>query len=138
MNTEPNVASLSNYFWYTGDCMCVLTFEVIQGRNNGKSRYDFLLVINSDLSYMSPRFRDIAPRSRKTPHYSLSPSPIEGISFEFCRQTMSIHCMSSVSCMPEKCVYCDKTIQAMWFSLQRLVQWLNVMLDKLDNGIRQG
>jgi len=45
------------------------TFVAIETR---KPIYDFLLVINCHLSCISRRFQDIASRSRKPPHFSLS------------------------------------------------------------------
>jgi len=50
--------------------------------SNRKSIDDFLLVSNRDLSSMSYRFRDIAPRSCKSPHPERSPQ-IEETPFEF-------------------------------------------------------
>jgi len=52
-----------------------MSFKVIDFCYNEKPTYDFLLVINCQLSSISHRFRDIASRSRKPFHHSLSPRP---------------------------------------------------------------
>jgi len=65
------------------------SFKINDFCGNRKPIYDFLLVINCHLSSISHRFRDIASRSLKSPHPSLS-HPIKGTAFEFRRQKLKV------------------------------------------------
>jgi len=58
------------------------SLKVIDSCSNRESIYDFLLVINSDLSSISNRFWDIAPRIHKPPLPYLTP-PLEGFPLAF-------------------------------------------------------
>jgi len=77
-----------HFYWFYCVCSCftaLLLISIIQ-LPHVLPIYDFLLVINCHLSSISHHFRDVASRSRKPLHPSMSP-PIKKIPFEFRRQT---------------------------------------------------